>query len=287
MKESLKNKLLFFILNKKKSNSDDSNLKSFLDDLRNGRISETLVRYLYNYLYRNTANSEIAIDLEHKDGRVILEECEEEKKAFRFKRSVISLADKLGDVRRKTLVVETPDGFKNCLCNKSIHYALDSAIDLVVLETPYVLCRGKDEIREFTSREDNYSRVSFITRESPKIYKTYENRKDETIEEYDTYINKDEVISLSSNNNTMSSDNLTRDTIEAYENLERTYKKTYTNDERLINKNLNIDYDKDYENLARVISSTNTKTDINKIMNLLPKTNGGEDLLEDYRPKKR
>ncbi len=268
MIDAFNKRLIFFLISKDKSNKDHTNINEFISLLKEDKIPIKLVRYLYNYLYTNTSFSNISIDVEYDNNKVILEESFDKKGIITIKESKISLSDSIGDIKRKTRIIKSGDKEEKYNCKKSIHYSMDSNIDLVVLEAQEEDIFSIDDVKDyFIDKEDDYSKISFIDIHDPKKYYTME-RKGDYIDEYTTYMSRGKLVDENFANKMK--DNYSMYTRNSYLRLYELYKNnSYEN-------NYKITYDYDNEKIIEdedkyLLEKINKDNDSYKIFDIVKK----------------
>ncbi len=243
MNNNVERKLIYLLKSRvrdDKSFSESKNLEDFLKKLSGGQISDKLIVYLYNYLFKNTFNQ--LKNIKFSNSKIIVEELIDKKNGKMIKYNVIEDGGKISDIKRMSIAVKYGNNKKTTI-NKSIHYSLDSSIDIIVLETSEydVSNSGKyDSIFDDIVDDKRYTKISYITPVDGE-FKTYETVKlnNGTCSRYQTILVNDELLDYNASNTNIANrcENLTEYTKRSAKHL----KELYVNEkEHIINENAGI-----------------------------------------------
>ena len=234
MEDNLDKKLIFLLRHQLK---DEESIKKIINLIMIHKISNVLITYLYNYLYKNSSNEIINID--YSDGKFIVREMNKKEKDNLYKFEVIEPESKLSDIKRTNIMININEETKETKVKKQLHYALDSAIDLMILETSEYMLKHHVNFNDAISalvQTNEYKRISYLSLKNPTL-RVYESAQmiDGTIKIYNTILEKDRLKEYNSKiqGNIIPPENLTEYTKKSIKYLKQLYnieKEKFLND---------------------------------------------------------
>ena len=165
MNDSINNKLIFLLKHK-----DSKKFDNFIKSINNNEISPSIVKYLYNYLYRYSSNK--LVFLEKHNDKVIMNELEETNDYTMYKRSAIGIEEKNNEIKRVTVRIKYDYDNKKITFSKQVNYCLDSGLDVLILETDELVdsdvSKATENIEKIISN-CSYSKISYLILEEPSL----------------------------------------------------------------------------------------------------------------------
>ncbi len=268
MEDSVTKKLIFLLRYNSKNDETKENEK-FISLIMNNIIKYKLIVYLYNYLYKNS--QEKMINLDYINGKIILRESAKKDSKELYKFNIIEDEKKLCDVKRTNVTINKEESSVSLL--KQVHYALDSNIDIMILQTDKYLFDKKGTAREIVSnvlRDEDYKSISYILLKDPSL-RSYETIKKEEnlLKTYKTILYKDELLeNYNSKTEDIKKENVTSYTKNISKYLKALYmgEKEFIDDKQLDNidiKNLPNYIDLEDNDLVNFFNSINTNGEDN------------------------
>lgn len=152
------NKLLLLLKVKLKRNLfvDKEKIKKIIDGIKNNKYSTELLNYLYNYMYQEIDVNKIDLDIEN-DTLFIIEQKYDNKILYS---TIKCMDDNL--LKKQTINLYNEFGIIRTI--KSISFCLESAIDLVILNTSDNKYKNGEIDDIITSEENNnyYTKIGFL-----------------------------------------------------------------------------------------------------------------------------
>ena len=168
---SLTEKKLLTLLKRVMNNKDvidKNNLYLFLDMMLKGKIPSHLIEYIYNYLYQRNNNDKIDIKY-NKDEICLIEK----QSSGRIIYSIIQTDNKIADIKKRSICIRITKDSIYAL--KSVSFALDSAIDLVVLNTEVSSYDLNEDITNILKKElkrKDFDIIGFLSKDAYPLYDT-------------------------------------------------------------------------------------------------------------------
>ena len=213
-------------------NKDNPKVMNFRNLIVHKGVPETLLVYLYNYLYKSDSSS--IVDLSYEDGKIILEEVHTFDENERRKKSIIEENKGLGDIKRTTAIIGI-NRDKSVVTKKQVHYSLSGCIDLIILETDTAKGSYSGDLSILTGNimsNCNYNKICFLSSKDPslRVYKMFV-QSEEGFKESLVYLDNDHLIPCEGK--LIPSENVTEDTRDSMKNI----MELYGNEEIIMNPN--------------------------------------------------